>query len=182
MKALHKVMAALAAGAAFAVPAVSQAQVHPGTTLVGTLDRELDSKSTQVGQPFKLLNVNSHAYEINGATAYGHVAQVQSGGAGRKAELKLVVDKINTRSGNIYKIVGYTTDVKVNTKSNAGREAGGAAAGALVGGLIGGGWGAVIGGTGGFLVSKNVHQNVMVPQGSLVTVQIAQSRKQASHP
>src|SRR6516225_5759258 len=134
-----------------AIPVTLLAQIAPGTKMVGSLDRDLDSKHAQAGQPFKLLNVNSSAYEINGATAYGHVLMVQSAGAGRKAEIKLGVDKINTRSGNIYKIDGYTTDVKVNTKSNAGREAAGAGAGALVGGLIAGGWGAILGGSGGLL-------------------------------
>jgi hypothetical protein len=158
------------------------AQVSPGTTLVGSLDRELNSKSTQVGQTFRLLNVNSSAHDINGATIYGHVSEVQSGGAGRKAKIKLVADKLNTRSGSIYKIDGYATNVQVNTKSNTGREAGAAAAGALVGGLIGKGWGAILGGTGGFLVAKNVHENISVPQGSLVTIEVSQARKQSSQP
>lgn len=150
--------------------------------MTGSLDRELNSKDTQAGQPFKLVNVNSNAYEVNGATVYGHVAAAQRAGAGTKGELKLAVDKINTRSGNIYKITGYATNVKVNTKSNVGREAGAAAAGALVGGLIGKGWGAILGGTGGFLVAKNVHENITIPQGSLVTVEVTQARRQAQHP
>lgn len=160
-------------------PVITLAQISPGTTLVGAIDRELDTKSTQAGQPFKLLNVNSSAYEINGATVYGHVATVQSAGAGRKAEIKLAVDKINTRSGNIYKVTGYVADVKMQTKSNAKREGGAAAAGALVGGLIGKGWGAVIGGTSGFLIAKNVRENIVVPQGSLVTVHLTEARRQA---
>jgi len=161
------------------VPVVSPADIAPGTTLVGTLDRSLNSGNVQVGQPFKLTNVNSHAYNINGATAYGHVAQVQSAGAGRKAQIQLAVDKINTRSGSIYKISGHVTNVQVNTKSNAGREAGAAAGGALIGGLLGHGWGAVIGGATGFLVAKNVHENVTIPQGSLVTVELDSVRRQS---
>lgn len=170
------------AGAVLAATAAVSAQISAGTSLVGTLDRTLDSKHTQAGQPFLLTNVNSSAYDINGATIYGHVQSVQKAGAGTKAQLKLAVDKVNTRSGNIYKITGYATNVKVNTKSNAGREAGAAAAGALVGGLIGKGWGAILGGTGGFLVAKNVHEDISIPQGSLVTVEVTQARRQASHP
>jgi hypothetical protein len=172
------ILALCASAIGLLIPVTSFGQIASGTTLTGTLDRELNSKNAQVGQPFKLLNLNSHAYDINGATAYGHVSSVQSGGAGRKGEIKLAIDKINTRSGNIYKVSGYTTDVKVNTKSNAGKELGGAAAGALVGGLIGHGVGAILGASGGFLVAKNVHENVTVPQGSLVTFEVTQSRRQ----
>ncbi len=182
MNALQKFAIPCVAAALVVFPALVHAAIAPGTTMTGTLDRQLNSKDTQAGQPFKLMDVNSNAYEVNGATIYGHVAEVQSGGAGRKAEIKLAVDKVNTRSGNIYKIVGYATNVKVNTKSNVGREAGAAAAGALVGGLIGKGWGAIIGGSGGYLVAKNVKENITIPQGSLVTVEVSQARKQAQHP
>lgn len=179
---VRKFAIALVAGALVAFPTGIYAQIQSGSTMTGSLDRELNSKDTQAGQPFKLVNVNSNAYEVNGATVYGHVASVQRAGSGTKGQLKLAVDKINTRSGNIYKITGYATNVKVNTKSNVGREAGAAAAGALVGGLIGKGWGAILGGAGGFLVAKNVHQNITIPQGSLVTVEVTQARRQAQHP
>lgn len=177
MKKNYRFLAALTAAVLISVPAVLYAQISPGTQMVGELDRELSSKDTQAGQQFKLTNVNSSAYEINGATVYGHVSSVQRAGAGTKGQIKLAVDKINTRSGNIYKVTGYTSNVKVNTKKNTGREAAAAAAGALVGGLLGG-WGAIIGGTGGFLVAKNVHENVTIPAGSLVTIDITQARKQ----
>ena len=171
-------LATIAALLGAVYPVLSKASIAPGTTFTGTLDQELNTKNTQVGHKFKLTNLNSPAYEINGATAYGHVAEVTSGGAGRKAQIKLAIDKINTRSGNIYKVSGHVSDVKANTKSNAGREAGAAGAGALVGGLIGGAWGAVLGGGSGFPISKNVHQNITVPQGSLVTFTVDTIRRQ----
>lgn len=182
MNAVYRAGAAVVIAAVVAIPASVLAQIAAGTTMTGTLDRELSSKHATVGEPFKLTNLNSHAYEVNGATAYGHVSQVQSGGAGRKGELKLTIDKINTRSGNIYKVVGYTTNVKVNTKSNALREGGAAGAGALVGGLLLGGWGAVIGGTGGFLVAKNVHQDVTIPANAIVTFEVSSAHKQKAVP
>jgi hypothetical protein len=170
-------VALCAAFLAVLLPAIAVSQIAPGTTLSGTLDRELDSKHAQVGTRFMLTNVNSQAYSINGATAYGHVAQVTSGGSGRKAQIQLAIDKINTKSGNIYKVSGHVTDVKANTKSNAKREAGAAAAGALVGGLFGG-WAAILGGSGGFLIAKNTHQDIQVPQGSIVTFQLDSARRQ----
>lgn len=159
------------------LPSIAFSQIAPGTELTGSIDRELNTKHAQVGEKFLLSNVNSSAYDINGATAYGHVVAVTSGGQGRKAQIKLTIDKINTRSGHIYKVTGHVVEVKQNTKSNAGREAASTAAGALVGGLIGG-WAAVIGGTTGFLVSKNAHQDITVPQGSLVTFQLDSARRQ----
>lgn len=160
------------------IPLAAFSQIAPGTQLSGSIDRSLNTKNAQVGEKFLLTNVNSNAYSINGATAYGHVVSVTSGGQGRKAQIKLAIDKINTRGGNIYKVTGHVIDVKANTKSNAGREAGATGAGALVGGLIGKGWGAVIGGATGFLVSKNAHQDITVPQGSLVTFQLDSARRQ----
>jgi CRISPR/Cas system-associated endonuclease Cas3-HD len=172
-------LVAVAVMLAVMLPSIVRSQIAPGTTLSGTIDKSLNTKNAQVGERFLLTNVNSQAYSINGATAYGHVESVTSGGQGRKAQIKLAIDKINTRSGSIYKLTGHVVDVKANTKSNAGREAGSTAAGALVGGLIGKGWGAVIGGATGFLVSKNAHQDITVPQGSLVTFQIDSARRQS---
>ena len=158
-------------------PLAALSYINAGTQVTGTIDRTLNSRDTQVNQTFLVKNAHSSNHDINGATIYGHVEAVQSAGQGTPGKLHLAVDKINTRSGNIYKLTGDVTNVQANTKSNAGREAGGGAAGALVGGLIGGGWGAIIGGTGGFLLAKNNRQNIEIPQGSLVTINIANARK-----
>jgi hypothetical protein len=172
---------AAAALAVFA-PVVALAGISPGSKMVGTIDRTINSKSAQVGTPFILSNAHTTNYDINGATVYGHVSEVERAGQGRKAKISLAVDKVNTRSGNIYQIHGYTSNVQVNTKSNAGKEVGGAAGGALIGGLIGHTAGAIIGGAGGFLLAKNSRENVTIPEGSIVTVQITQARRQAAHP
>ena len=173
--------AAIAVSVLVCVTTGALAQIAPGSELVGTMDRELSSKSSQVGQPFKLTNVQSHNSDINGGTIFGHVGHIQHPGQGKPAKIELEVDKINTRSGNIYQLTGYVSNVKVHTKSNAGKEGAAAAAGALVGGLIAGGWGAVIGGSGGFLVAKNNRENITVPQGSLVTVHVTSARRQKSY-
>jgi hypothetical protein len=162
-----------AALAIVAVPATLLAAIGAGTVLTGTIDRDLNSKTVQVGQTFLITDVHSSNHDINGATIYGHVAGVQRAGMGTNGKVELAVDKINTRSGNIYQLTGVVTNAQVNTKSNAGKEAGAAAAGALVGGLLGrGALGAVLGGGGGYLIAKNSRENVDVPQGSLVQVQI----------
>jgi hypothetical protein len=178
---IRKLTTILTAATLVFAPVAASAQVSPGTQLIGSLDQSLNSKDAQVGQPFTLSNVHSHNYNINGAVIYGHVAQVQRAGQGTPGKIQLAFDKINTRAGNIYQLEANATNVQVNTKSNAGKEAIGTAAGALVGGLLGKGLGAVVGGTGGYLISKNNRENVTVPKGSLVTVQVERGRRQASH-
>jgi hypothetical protein len=178
---IRKLSVCLSAGTLAFVPLAASAQITPGTTLVGNIDQSFNSKDAQVGQPFTMSNVHTTNYNVNGAKIYGHVADVRRAGQGTPGKIQLAFDKVNTRSGNIYQIVGYASNVQVNTKSNAGKEALGAAGGALLGGLLGHGIGALIGGAGGFLVAKNNRENVTIPQGSTVTVQLEQGRRQASH-
>jgi protein tyrosine phosphatase (PTP) superfamily phosphohydrolase (DUF442 family) len=162
-------VAALAASLALG-PVAALAGITPGTALTGTMNQNLSSNHAQVGQTFTLSDVHSSNHDVNGATIYGHVAKVQAAGQGTPGRIVLAFDKVNTRSGNVYRITGHATNVKVDTKSNAGKELAGGAAGALVGGLIGGGVGAVLGAGGGALYAKNNRQNVNIPQGSLVTM------------
>ena len=143
---MNRKLTAIFAGALFAaLPLAALAQLSPGTTLVGNFDQNLSSNHAQPGQPFTISNAHTTNYNINGAKIYGHVATVQAAGQGTPGKITFACDKVNTRSGSIYKISGYTSAVNVQTKSNAGKTVGGAAAGALVGGLIGHGVGAVIG-------------------------------------
>jgi hypothetical protein len=157
---------------------VALANISPGTKLTGNINRSLDSKDAQVGQTFLLTDVHTSNFDINGATLYGHVANVQHAGQGTPGKIELAVDKVNTRAGSIYKTTGEVTNVQVDTRSNAGKEAAAAAGGALVAGLLGkSGWWAALGGAGGYLVAKNSRQNVSIPQGSLVTVTVSQATR-----
>jgi hypothetical protein len=166
------------AAIAVAAPLAASAQIPPGTQLVGTLGQSIDSKNAQPGQPFEIDNAHTTDYNINGATIYGHVASVQHAGQGTPGKIRLSVDKVNTRSGNVYEVEGYASNVVVQTKSNTLKELGGAAAGALVGGLLGHGVGALIGAGAGALYAKNNRQNVTIPQGSQVTIQVVRMRRQ----
>jgi hypothetical protein len=177
---MNRTLTAILAGALFAaLPPAAFAQLSPGTLLVGTFDQNLSSNHAQPGEPVTVSNAHTTHYDINGAKIYGHVATVQAAGQGTSGKITFGWDKVNTRSGNIYKISGYTSAVDVQTKSNAGKTVGGAAAGALVGGLIGHGVGAVIGAGAGAAVAGNNRQNVLIPQGSQISVQITQSRRQS---
>jgi hypothetical protein len=173
-------LTSILAGALFAVlPLAALAQLTPGTTLVGTFDANLSSNHAVVGQPFTISNAHSTNYDINGATIYGHVASVQSAGQGRPGKITLAYDKVNTRSGNVYQISGYTSNVDMSTKSNTAKTLGGAAAGALVGGLLGHGIGALLGAGAGGALAGNNRQNVLIPQGSSISVQIVRVRRQS---
>ena len=168
------------ASALFAVlPLTALAQLTPGTTLSGYIDQNLSSNHVQVGTPVSISNAHSPDNHINGAKIYGHVASYQAAGQGTAGKINLAFDKVVTRSGSVYAIGGYATNVDVQTKSNAMKEVGGAAAGALVGGLLGHGIGALIGAGAGGLYAKNNKQNINIPQGSSITIQVVRSRRQS---
>ena len=177
---MNRKLTTLLAGALFAaLPLAAFAQVTPGTTLVGTFDANLSSNHAQVGEPFTVSNAHTTSYSINHATIYGHVSNVVSAGQGRNGQITLAFDKVNTRSGGVYRITGYAANVDMTTKSNAGKTVGGAAAGALVGGLLGHGVGALLGAGAGAAIAGNNRQNVLIPQGSSITVRVVRSRRQS---
>ncbi len=177
---IRTVTAAVVAALVAVVPLAASAQVMPGTSLTGSMDQSLDSKSVQPGQVFTVSNVHSPNHDINGAVIYGHVDSVQHAGQGTPGKIHLAFDKVNTRSGNIYQINGYASNVQVDTKRNTGKEALSTAGGALVGGLLGHGIGAIIGAGTGYAISHNSRQNVTIPQGSLITVQVTRAYRQGN--
>jgi hypothetical protein len=177
---MNRTLTGLAAAVILAVaPIAALAQLTPGTILSGTFDQNLSSNHAQVGDTVSISNAHSDNNDINGAKVYGHVASVQPAGQGRPGKITFAFDKVITRSGSTYAIQSYTTNVDVQTKSNAGKELGGAAAGALVGGLLGHGVGALIGAAGGAVAAKNNRQNVLVPQGSTISIRVIRSRRQS---
>jgi hypothetical protein len=176
----HLIAAAAVAAIVAVAPLAASAQLAPGTTLSGTLDQNLNSKDAQIGQTITISNAHSPNHDINGAVIYGHVDNVRRAGQGTPGKIHLTFDKVNTRSGNIYQIEGYASNMQVTTKSNSTKEIASTAGGALVGGLLGHGLGAVLGAGAGYAISKNSRENVSIAQGSLVTVQITQSRRQGT--
>jgi hypothetical protein len=177
---MARTLTAVLASALFAVlPLAALAQLTPGTTLSGYIDQNLSSNHVQVGTQVSISNAHSPDNKINGAKIYGHVSSYQAAGQGTPGKINLAFDKVVTRSGGVYAIGGYATNVDVQTKNNTLKEVGGAAAGALVGGLLGHGIGALIGAGGGALYAKNNRQNVNIPQGSSITIQVVRSRRQS---
>jgi len=173
---------ALVAALALA-PLAASAAISPGTELTGNVDQNLSSNSVQVGQRFTMSNVHSNDNDVNGATMYGHVCDVQRPGQGRNASIQLCFDRLRTRSGGSYALDGRAINVQTNTKSNALKEAGGAVAGMIVGNIlgkaIGTNAGGLVGAAGGYMVAKNNRADVTIPQGAVVTVQVLRARRQA---
>ncbi len=182
---MRTLFAAIAAAFIGLAPLTAQAQVGPGTILVGSMDQSIDSKSAQVGQRFTMSAVHSQDNNISGATIYGHVSDVQRASQGRAGKIELAFDKLHTRSGASYALMGRAQDVQTNTKNNTVKEVGGAVVGMLVGNLIGKKLGTNLGGAlgagGGYLFAKNSKENVTVPQNAVVSVQVTSARRQATH-
>jgi hypothetical protein len=167
----------LTAGFVLAGLTSASAQIIPGTHLTGNIDQSLNSKNAHVGQTFTITNAHSANSDITNGVIYGHVAAVQKAGQGTPGKIELAFDRLKTGSGNVYTIVAYATSITVNTKSNATKEALATAGGALIGGLLGKGVGAVIGGAGAYVYAKNNREDVTIPNGSLVTVDISGSTR-----
>jgi hypothetical protein len=175
----RKIFTSLIAAALFAaIPLGAVAQIAPGTILTGTIDQDLSSNHVQAGTPFTISNAHTPNSEIDGATIYGHVASVQAAGQGTSGKITLAYDKVSAPDGT-YLINGYTQNVDLQTKSNAAKTVGGAAAGALVGGLLGHGVGALLGAGAGAAIAGNNRQNVLIPAGSAISVQVVRARRQA---
>ncbi|HEY0395785.1 MAG TPA: hypothetical protein VGD01_14900 [Candidatus Elarobacter sp.] len=176
----------LAAAALAFVPLAASAQISAGTNLNGTMDQSIDSKNAVVGQQVTISNVASEDHNINGATMYGHVCDVQSASQGRPGKLQVCLDKLHTRSGNSYALDGRVVGAQVNTKSNVGNEVAGAVGGMIVGNILGKklgtNAGGLLGAAGGYLYAKNAKQNVTIPAGTPVTVQVLSARRQATRP
>jgi hypothetical protein len=167
------------------VPLAAAAAISAGTLLTGTMDQSLNSGSAQVGQRFTMSGVHTQDNDINSATIYGHVCDVQRASQGRAGSVQLCFDRLRTAAGNSYVLQGRTTQVQQNTKSNVVNEAAGALGGMIVGNIIGKKIGTNLGGlagaAGGYIYAKNAKQQVTIPQNSIVTVQVLRAYRQAGH-
>lgn len=117
----------------------------------------------------------------------GHVSNVVPAGTGRPAQIEIVFTGLTLQDGTHYAVDGVVTGMQAKTKSNIGREAIGAVAGMIAGNVIaksifhaGSGIGGFLGAAGGYLVAKNMKQNMSVPEGSAVRVTLRSVRRQAS--
>ncbi len=154
------------------------AQIAPGTLLDGTIDGDYSSNHAYAGQSVSVSNVSSDAGSaVRNGHLYGYVYSVQKAGQGTPGKIRFRFTELVTGSGVRYTIDSRVTQMKAQTKNNAAKEAGGALAGMLVGNaigktLFGGSAGGAIGAAGGFLLAKNNRQNIDVPAGSIIQVEL----------
>jgi hypothetical protein len=167
---------------------VAQAALQAGSLLNGTLDQNLSSNHAYVGEPVSLSNVTSDdgSGSVTGGKLYGSVVAVQKAGQGRPGSIQLRFTRLVSGSGAVYSVNTTVTKTNVSTKNNALKEAGGALAGMLVGNMIGKtifhtGAGGIIGAAGGFLLAKNNRQDINIPQGAAVQVQVNSVVRRQSH-
>lgn len=180
---MRKILAANALAGFMAITMAAAQALTSGSMLNGTLNQNLSSNHAYVGEPVSLSNV--HGGGVGGGTLYGYVSAVQKAGQGRPGSIQLHFNRLVT-SSSTYTVQTSVTNANVSTKNNALKEAGGALAGMLVGNAIGKtvfhtGIGGIVGAAGGFLLAKNNRQDVNMPSGTTVQVQVNSVVRRQSH-
>ena len=180
---MQKTLAGTALAGFMAVTMAIAQALTSGSTLNGTLNQNLSSNHAYVGEPVSMSNVSGGG--VSGGTLYGYVSSVQKAGQGRPGSIQLHFNRLVT-SGYTYTVQSHVTNANVSTKNNALKEAGGALAGMLVGNAIGKtvfhtGIGGIVGAAGGFLLAKNNRQDVNMPAGTAVEVQVDSVVRRQSH-
>jgi hypothetical protein len=166
----------------------AQAALQSGSLLNGIISQSYSSKDAYVGQAVALQNVTSDdgSGTVTNGTLYGTVSQVQKASQGRPGKIEFQFTRLVTHSGVTYAVTTTVTKIRANTKSNAVKEAGGALAGMAVGNMLGktlfqASGGGVVGAAGGFLLAKNNRQDISVPAGTIVQVQVNAVTRRQSH-
>lgn len=172
-------------------PAPRMVTVETGATLQATLDQELSTEKSRVGETFTAtvttpVVAGGELAVPEGATLEGEVTAVQkSGKSGQQAVLKLNFSRIEFR-GETYPVAVEITQAEADTKSRtstgeaAGRVGAGAAAGAILGRVLGGDTkGTLIGaaagaaaGTAIVLASQDV--DAVLPEGAPITLRVTE--------
>ncbi|HEX8130887.1 MAG TPA: YMGG-like glycine zipper-containing protein [Pyrinomonadaceae bacterium] len=133
-----------------------------GTTLIATLNNDLNTRNTREGDRFTM--TVSEPSQYSGATIEGHVSQVgRSGRVTGRSQLTFNFDRIRMRDGRTYNFSGFVENVRTvngetvrvdnegtvqdssRTDTTVQRTAIGTAVGAIIGAIAGGGKGAAIG-------------------------------------
>lgn len=164
--------------------AINIATVKPtipaGASIQGMLLQDLSSKSATVGQLIsaKIQEPVPDAL-LEGGTLVGKVIEAAPASQGRNPKLELSFNGVKL-AGSSTTIPMSAKIVKINItqKSNAINEAAGAAAGMVVGNIVGK-WlgtnaGGALGAAGGYVLTSNAKQDLSVPAGSQVALQLQQ--------
>jgi hypothetical protein len=175
--------------------------IGDNTSFVGTLNEDLSTERTRVGDPFTL-SVREPA-ALAGATIEGRVARIDRGGAlSGRAGMTLEFERIRLRDGRSADFAGYIEevraadgdDVRVDNEARGGIESGnsqsdrtmeraaiGAAVGAIIGAIAHGGKGAAIGaaigaGAGVGSIYVQGRDDLELPRGTEITLRSSSRR------
>lgn len=171
-----------------ATAVAAQAAPVSGALLNGTVSQSYSSNGSHVGDPVVLRNVTADdgSGSVTSGTLYGTVSYVQKAGQGRPGRISFSFTRLVTGSGAQYSVNTTVTKMKANTKNNTLKEAGGAVLGMFAGNMIGKSLfhlsgGGLVGAAGGFLLAHNNKQDISVPAGSIVQVQLNSVTRRQSH-
>ncbi len=173
--------------------------VPSGTRFLARLDDELSTRKHKVNKKFKArtlepLQTVDGSVVPPGAEIRGHISRIEPAGLTGRARLWLTFDEIKTPGGKIpivadvvsvpgnYSVKpGESKEGEIEARTSKGRrEVEAAAAGAAIGAVIGatthGGkgaaMGAAIGGVSGFLVSSGIGQELDLPKGTKLELEL----------
>jgi hypothetical protein len=208
---LRKSLLTLAVAAFAAVPLAASAQYNGngqynngnGDTLLpsqsvitGTLEQSINSKSSQVGDPFVLdvqapFPADDQRYQ--GAKVYGHVANVAHAGGTRKGRVDLAFDRLTLVDGTTASLQGQvlSADPQGNRANQTTKTIVGGVVGQILGNYVGKHIGTDVGGAvgaiGGALYGASSGQNITINQGSTVSMKTTTpttvlSRRQGQYP
>jgi YmgG-like glycine-zipper protein len=180
-------------------PAQPAAAVPTGTRFLVRLEDELNTAKVQKNKRFKVhtlepLEAGNGITIPTGAEIRGHVSGVEPGGLTGRARLWLTFDEIHAPSGTLPIIAevagvpgehsvkqGDAKEGEIEARTSKGRReaesaAAGAAIGAAAGAKHGGGKGAAIGAAAGaaagFLVSSGLGQELDLPKGTKLELEL----------
>jgi hypothetical protein len=149
----------------------ASANFPAGTTLNGTIQQDINSKTAQDGQRFTMVTPS-------GSKIVGHLSEVDRANIGRKAHIKLNFDKIRFTDGTSVPLsatlVGVTQHKQVNYVQAAGQVLGGMVVGNIIGKAVGTNLGGLVGVAGGGLLAANTSTNIDIPAGAAAQIQLTE--------
>lgn len=176
--------------------------VPDGTRFLVRLEDELGTRKSKVNKKFKAhtlepLQAADGTILPPGAEVRGHISRIESAGLTGRARLWLTFDEIRTPAGKmplVAEVVGVPGDFSVRqgeskegeieARTSKGRRdveaaAAGAAIGAVAGatakGGKGAGIGAALGAATGFLISSGIGQELDLPKGTKLELELERS-------
>ncbi len=196
---------ALLAVAFAALPLAATAQVYNGngdtllpsqSVITGTLEQSLNSRTSQVGDPF-VLDVQApypaDDQRYQGSKVYGHVSSVTHASSTHKGIVKMAFDRLTLTDGTTAALQGdvLSYDAQGNRANSTAKTIAGAVVGQILGNYVGKHIGTDVGGAigavGGAIYAANTGQNITVNQGTTVALKTTApatvlSRRQAGYP